>query len=280
MNERPRGPWDLDEPEAAPSAPRRTGRIWLWLLFAAGVAAMLVALVRAFPDEVRTREDWANVAWSVMLLLIVSTGLFRLGRGAFSGSLRYVATWAALIGVLALGYAYRDVVAGAPQRLQLAFGAGYPIATAEREVVVPQDDRGAFVLNAKVNGQPVRFIVDTGATDTVLSPEAARRLGVEVDKLKFVESAETANGMGYGAAFTAKRLDVGPIVFADFPMVINQASMSSSLLGLSFLNRLESFEIRDRKLILKWRGPADAAKAQPPAPPSAAPAQTQAPAKK
>ena len=272
MSERPRGPWDFDDAEPPPRPPRRPGRIGLWLLFIGGVGAMLVALVRAFPDEVRTRNDWADVAWAVMLILLVSTGLFRLGRGAFSRSLGYIAIWAAAIGVLAVGYAYRDDLAGVPQRLRLAFGAGYPIATAEHEVVVPQDERGAFVLNARVNGQPVRFIVDTGATDTVLSPEAARRLGVDVDKLDFKESAETANGMGYGAPFVAQRLDVGPIAFANFPMVVNQASMSSSLLGLSFLNRLESFEIRDRKLILKWREPTPAKPPPAPAPSAKAPA--------
>ena len=263
MSERPRGPWDFDEPDPPLRNRPSAGRAWLWLLLIAGLGAMVLALFRAFPDEVRTRAEWANVAWAVMLVLLVSTSLFRLGRGAFSRGLRYIAVWAAAIGLLAVGYAYRDDLAGVPQRLRLAFGAGYPIATAEHEVVVPQDERGAFVLNAKVNGQPVRFIVDTGATDTVLSPEAARRLGVDTDKLEFGQSAETANGMGYGAAFVAQRLEVGPIAFTNFPMVINQASMSSSLLGLSFLNRLESFEIRDRKLILKWREPAPAATAAP-----------------
>jgi aspartyl protease family protein len=257
MSERPRGPWDVDEPPAPPLPPRPPPRRGgLWLLLVLGVAGLVAALFKAFPEAVQKPEDWANLAWALGLVVLVGAGLFRLGRGAMARHLRSVAIWLAAIAVLALGYAYRDLVQEAPQRLRLAFGAGYPIQTATHEVVVPQDDRGAFVLNAQVNGQPVRFIVDTGATDTVLSPEAARRLGVDVDRLDFGQSAETANGMGYGAAYTAQKLAVGPIVFDNFPMVINQAPMSSSLLGLTFLNRLDSFEIRDRKLILKWREPA------------------------
>ncbi|MBS0333184.1 MAG: TIGR02281 family clan AA aspartic protease [Proteobacteria bacterium] len=255
MSERPRGPWDIDEPTPAPKPPRPPGRVGLWLLLALGLAALVAALFRAFPEAVQKPDDWANLAWSLLLIALVGTGLFRLQRGGLAQHLRSVAIWLAVVGVLALGYAYRDLVQEAPQRLRLAFGAGYPIQTATHEVVVPQDERGAFVLNAQVNGQPVRFIVDTGATDTVLSPAAAERLGVDLKRLDFGQSAETANGMGYGAAYTAQRLAVGPIVFNDFPMVINQAPMSSSLLGLSFLNRLDSFEIRDRKLILKWREP-------------------------
>jgi len=270
MNDRPRGPWDFDDP-----TPRRRvggGRAWLWLVMFAGLGGIIAALFRAFPDAIQTKNDWLNLAWGVSFLVLLSAAVVRMGRGAVAQHLRYAALWTVLIAALALGYAYREELAAVPQKVELAFGIGMPIATAEHEVVVPQDARGAFVLNAQVNGHAVRFIVDTGATDTVLSPAAAERLGVNLKTVEFRESAETANGMGYGAPFTASRLDVGPIAFTDFPMVINQAQMSSSLLGLSFLNRLESFEIRDKKLILKWRGP------PPPAPAKPLPA-PQAPAK-
>lgn len=257
MDQRPRGPWDEDEPPAPPARPRR-GRNWSWILMMLGIAGLVAALFKAFPEAVQKPEDWSNLVWFLLLLAVVGAGMFRAGRGALAQNLRSVAIWLAVIAALALGYAYRDLLEEAPQRLRLAFGAGYPIQTAEHEVVVPQDERGAFVLNAQVNGQPVRFVVDTGATDTVLSPQAAQRLGVDLAKLDFGQSAETANGMGYGAAYTAQSLAVGPIVFGSFPMVINQAPMSSSLLGLTFLNRLDSFEIRDRKLILKWHAPTQA----------------------
>jgi len=259
MSERPRGPWDFDEPPPSPARRGGRARPLLWAVFLAALGGLLFALFQLFPDAVKTKDDWADVGWAVGFLLLLATGLLRGGRVIVRQHLAHAALWAAIVAALALGFAYREDLARVPQRLLLAFGTGYPIATAEHEVVVPQDAQGAFVLNARVNGQPVRFIVDTGATDTVLAPDTARRLGVDVDKLEFVQSAEPAKGMGYGAAFTAQRLEVGPIAFADFPMIINRASMTSSLLGLSFLNRLEDFEIRDRKLILKWREPAPAA---------------------
>jgi aspartyl protease family protein len=174
--------------------------------------------------------------------------------------LRYAAIWAALAAGLMLAAAYRDELAGVPQRLRLALSAGDPVATGEHELTIPQDGDDQFVVVGAVNGQRVSFLVDTGATDTVLAPQDARRIGVDVDHLSFDGQAETANGVGHGAPYAA-RLEVGTIVFDGFRMSINQTPMSRSLLGMSFLNRLDSFEVRDRRLILRWRdavGPAPA----------------------
>jgi len=119
--------------------------------------------------------------------------------------------------------------------------------------VVTQGDEGGFFVMGMVNGQRVRFLVDTGASDTVLSPADAKRLGIDLETLTFDKTAETANGMGYGAAFTADSLAVGSIAFSDMPLVVNQAPMSSSLLGMTFLRRLESFQVKGDKLYLKSR---------------------------
>jgi aspartyl protease family protein len=127
------------------------------------------------------------------------------------------------------------------------------VQTADHELVIPQDAEGSYVVIGKVNGERVRFVVDTGATDTVLSPADARRLGVPIERLAYRAESETANGVGYGAPYRAQRLEVGAIALTDFPMTVNRAPMSVSLLGLSFLNRLEAYEFRGRKLILKWR---------------------------
>lgn len=250
------GPWGREEPEPPP--PRRgfrlggDGRFWLWLLVLAAIGGLVLALAHAFPEAVRGQNDWANVAYFVGLLALLSTRFLRRPAGFGVRHLRYAAIWAALAAGLLLAAAYRDELAGVPQRLRLALSAGDPVATGERELTIPQDPDGQFVIVGAVNGQRVSFLVDTGATDTVLAPQDARRLGVDLDHLSFDGQAETANGVGHGAPYAA-RLEVGPIVFDGFRMSINQAPMSRSLLGMTFLNRLDSFEVRDHRLILRWR---------------------------
>lgn len=243
------GPWT---PRPPSTPPRRAG-VAPWLLAFAVLAGLAWALARAFPEALQTGDDWASAAYALILAMVVCGGLARFARRNWARSLRYAAIWVAVAAVLAVAFAFREDVSGVGRRLQLAFSAGDPVETGERQITIPQDESGAFTVVARVNGARVVFLVDTGATGTVLSPADARRLGVDTEGLAYDYAAETANGTGYGAAFTAKRLEVGPLVLADMPMTINQAPMSASLLGLDFLHRLESFEVRDRRLTLRWR---------------------------
>ncbi len=75
-----------------------------------------------------------------------------------------------------------------------------------------------------------------------------------MENLKFTAASETANGTGYGAPYKAASLSVGPVSFKDVPMQINRAPMSASLLGMTFFKRLDSFQIKDGKLYLRWTG--------------------------
>uniref|UniRef100_B0T4A2 Putative aspartyl protease n=1 Tax=Caulobacter sp. (strain K31) TaxID=366602 RepID=B0T4A2_CAUSK len=249
------GPWGAPpprpEPARAPPVSWRRRLIWLAVVIGGGV--LLATLFRSAPWALRTPSDWAFVVMWSGFGLLASAGLLRARRGDILKGAGHVAVWVATVGVLAVGYLYRAELAQAPQRLRMALNVGAPVATGERELRVAQTEGGAFVIVGQVNGQPVPFMVDTGATDTVLSPADARRVGVDVDALRYDQTAETANGLGYGASWTADRLAVGGIRLGPFPMVINKAPMGGSLLGMSFLNKMESFEVRDRTLILRWR---------------------------
>jgi aspartyl protease family protein len=249
------GPWGAQgaEPDATPDPEAARGRPWLWWLFIAAVVGVVIAMVRAFPEAVRKPDDWTDLAYGLGLVVVVTAGISRIRRDAIAQHLRYAAIWAAIVAVVALGFAYRAEFADVGAHLKIAFSGGSPVATGEHEMVIPQDESGAYVVIAKVNGQRVLFMVDTGATDTVLSPDDARRIGVNVEALHFDREAETANGLGYGAHYAADSLEVGAIRLDSFKMTVNKAPMSTSLLGMSFLNQLESFQFGRGKLTLKWR---------------------------
>jgi aspartyl protease family protein len=98
----------------------------------------------------------------------------------------------------------------------------------------------------------VRFLVDTGASDIVLSPGDARRAGIEPESLKYDRPYATANGVGYGASVTLDRLEIGAISLSNVRVSVQQAEMGTSLLGMTFLRRLKSYAVQDRKLVLRW----------------------------
>jgi aspartyl protease family protein len=149
-----------------------------------------------------------------------------------------------------VGYVYRDDFISVGNRFRSALDPSHAVQTAPRVVTLTESEGGQYAVMGQVNGQPVRFMVDTGSSDIVLSPADAARLGAPAS-LKFDHQYETANGAGLGADWQVSSLAVGPIRFTSVPVSVNKAPMSSSLLGMTFLHRLESYEFKGRQLILR-----------------------------
>ncbi|HEY0438385.1 MAG TPA: TIGR02281 family clan AA aspartic protease [Phenylobacterium sp.] len=251
------GPWSQLEPEAPP--PRRRAsplRVLLWLAVIGAMAGGVFLLAQRFPGQ--DRQDWSRVGYLVLLLAAVSARILTSGPVNWSQKARHAAIWAGVALVIAVGFAYRGELIDAGQRvrgelipsLAQTGGAG---AGGAQALVVTASEAGYQVMG-EVNGQPVRFVIDTGATETVLSPDDAHRAGLDSPSLDFSHLAETANGTGRGARAVAATLGVGSIQFSNMPVVINQAPMSGSLLGMSFLRRLDGFEVRGGRLYLHPKG--------------------------
>jgi aspartyl protease family protein len=124
-------------------------------------------------------------------------------------------------------------------------------AAAVNTLVYPVDARGHVVLDAVVNGAPVRFLVDTGASLVTLTPADARAVGLNPRQLAFNERASTANGIVRMASVTLREIRLGQMSIGDVPAAVIE-NLNVSLLGVSFLSRLLSYEMRDGKLTISW----------------------------
>lgn len=121
-----------------------------------------------------------------------------------------------------------------------------------RAVEVVRSDGGEFALRAKINGVSTPMVIDTGATSVVLTYETAKAAGLPLEMLTYNVDVETAGGRVRAARLTLDRLSVGKLVERSVPaLVVPRGQMKSNLLGMSFLNRLESFEVRPDKLMLR-----------------------------
>ncbi|WP_193367855.1 retropepsin-like aspartic protease family protein [Pelagibius marinus] len=224
---------------------------WLWLLLVAGLGALVWVLLEIFPQRQLGQADWVQLVKLSAIVVVCSSGLLFLRRVPLRETLRNAAIWAGIAGVLLIGYSYRDDFSNVGARLSGELLPSQAVDLGAGEVEIRAGRDGHFTVTAEVNGQPVDFLVDTGASDIVLSPGDARRLGYDPAQLSFTRYYNTANGLGRGAPVRLDSLAVGPIVFNDLPASVNEAPMGESLLGMTFLRQLDSYEVRRDRLILR-----------------------------
>ncbi|MGB3408418.1 MAG: TIGR02281 family clan AA aspartic protease [Jannaschia sp.] len=117
-------------------------------------------------------------------------------------------------------------------------------------VDVPRQRDGHYHLSLEINGVSVPFIVDTGATDLVLTREDAVRIGLDPESLRFFGRAMTANGSVETANVRLDRVVLGEIVDRNVTAVVNGGEMRQSLLGMSYLQTFGRIEIEDNELRL------------------------------
>ena len=118
-------------------------------------------------------------------------------------------------------------------------------------VQIPRGQNGEFNIHAKINGVGAPMVIDTGATSVVLTYETAKAAGLPLELLEYDVDLETAGGHTKAARLTLDRLAIGHLVERAVPaLVVQHGQMKTNLLGMSFLNRLESWEVRGERLVL------------------------------
>ncbi len=127
-----------------------------------------------------------------------------------------------------------------------------PTGNGDYELAIPAGANGHFLVNAMANGRPVRFLVDTGASGILLTQEDARAVGIYPASLTYSERIRTANGDIAAAKATVRQIRIAGLIVDDLDVWVTRAPMPISLLGMTFLNRLASYEARSDRLILRW----------------------------
>lgn len=193
--------------------------------------------------------DGPEIVYLILLLVLVGSGLAA-RRIPMRQSFRMALAWVLIFAVLFVIVALRDEFAALGSRvIQAARGDATPVQQGET-VRIRQSEDGHFWVDAKLNGQPVRFMIDSGATVTSVSGETARRAGVEPGG-GFPVAVDTANGTIMVERGTAERLEVGSIVRTDLSVHISDRLGDTDLLGMNFLSSLSGWSIEGRWLVLR-----------------------------
>lgn len=118
------------------------------------------------------------------------------------------------------------------------------------EIALPQARDGHYYVTLDINGVPVDFVVDTGASQVVLSQDDARRVGINPDTLRYLGSANTANGVVSTASVTLNTVTLENFRDSDVRAVVNGGPMDGSLLGMTYLQRFDQIAISGNEMIL------------------------------
>ena len=184
----------------------------------------------------------ARLAYLGLLLTAVGGYLIVEFRGRVGQALRTAAAWGLIVVGLMAGYGlWQDLRTDIMPRQAVVEGD---------EIRLPRANDGHYYLTLIVNGTPMPFMVDTGATQVVLSLADARRLGIDPSTLAFIGEARTANGIVRTARVALTDVVLGPYRDARVTAVVNEGDLDTSLLGMSYLGRYR-IEIAGGEMVLR-----------------------------
>lgn len=201
-------------------------------------------------------DDFSRLAAGAALALVIGSGVLFSYRRRLGAALRHALLWALATLAIMGSYIMRDELAVMAGRLAAELVPGY---TQERvspaglhEVVLRRRLGGHFVAEVTINGHPVSMLVDTGASVITLTREDAQAAGFDLDRLSYSARVSTANGVSMAAPLRLDAVSLGGIRFTNLrALVAAPGRLNESLLGINFLSRLTSYEVRGDSLILR-----------------------------
>jgi aspartyl protease family protein len=229
-----------------------------WLaLFILALAAMLLVSNDSGMIAGLDSDVFGYVALLLALAVFVGGGLLGSYRGRIGSMTRDAVTWLALgLGLVTI-YAYKDELMPIAARVvgELLPGSAMTVEQSTgglTEVKIRKRLDGHFTATTEVNGKSISMIVDTGASTIVLTPEDAKKAGIDVSGLTYRVPVITANGRTVAARIRLNEVAIGPLDRKEVDALVAQpGALTQSLLGMSFLSRLRSYEFSGDFLTLR-----------------------------
>jgi aspartyl protease family protein len=226
------------------------GRRLLWVVLGAVLIALVVIIARRGEDAGLSELNLGSLAQKIVVLVVAGAVALMLFRERFAQALTAALFWVVLALVLVVGYSYRFELHDVADRVMTELAPGHA-TTQGRTVQVARAANGDFAVTAQINGARVSMVLDTGASSVVLTRDDAKAAGLPLEVLNYSVSIDTANGRTQAAPVTLDRVGIGGLVEHSIAALVAQpGQLKTSLLGMSFLNRLQSWEVRGDRLLL------------------------------
>lgn len=196
-----------------------------------------------------TEDQSMNLIWGIGALMLVASSLIA-RRLPLKSTLKMALGWVAIFGVLFVLFAFRHEFGLMWSRVRLAaLGQQAEMSGGPLRIAMAED--GHFWANGTINGRPVRFLIDSGATTTALSRATAEATGVDIDESGFPVVLETANGTVEARRARIAKLVIGSITRSDLGATVSVELGETNLLGMNFLSTLKSWRVEGSTLVLE-----------------------------
>lgn len=235
--------------QQTPSTPR-----WKRYLIAV-VIAVVIFLVFGFilSDKVAGSYDKGHLLYLLVLLMLIGSGLALRTKRDLSQALKNFLAWFVIFLVLITAYGFKDDFNLLKNRFMTSLMPSKAISDTPGQLSFSLSDDGHFHINSSINQVGVEFLLDTGASDIILSVNDAKRIGINLNELKFTKMFSTANGTVSGAAITLSSITIGSLTLNNIPASVTSGDLGFSLLGMRFLKMLDGYEVKGDRLTLYYK---------------------------
>ena len=225
----------------------------LWFLALGAALSLAVLIAGSAPDPIADllRRDFDTLLIKIATAVFIGGLLLATFREKLSRALEAMLFWMLVGLVVVVAYTYRLELREAADRVMAELIPGHA-ATHGHVVEIARGQTGEFPVTTRVNRARIAMVLDTGATSVVLTHEAAKAAGLPLEVLKYSVDVDTANGRTSAAPVVIDSIAIGGLTERSVPaLVARPGQLKSNLLGMTFLNRLESWEVRGGKLLLR-----------------------------
>ncbi len=195
-------------------------------------------------------EDGPSLIWGVVCILLLMSSLAarRLPLGYVAkAAFAWIAIFAALFAIFSFRFEFKAVW----ERVKADISGTAGQSVSGEEITIRRQDDGHYWLQVDVNGKPVRFMIDSGATTTAVNANTARETGIQVDTDGYPVFLNTANGSVAAQRGIIQSLKIGTHEIGQHNVVVSESFGDTNVLGMNFLDSMQSWKVEANVMTLK-----------------------------